>query len=89
MPRSPLQVDSRDQWGNTPLHLACASAAREVALLLVEQGADIHAPDEVAQKSPLDCEALEQDTELRQLLEVPRVRAYVYVWAGVCLCLFC
>ena len=35
------------QEGNTPLHHACMEGNKEVALLLIEHGADVKAEDKV------------------------------------------
>ena len=35
------------QWGYTPLHHACERGDKEVALLLIEHGADVKAKDGV------------------------------------------
>ena len=35
------------QSGNTPLHHACERGSKEVALLLIEHGADVKANDKV------------------------------------------
>jgi hypothetical protein len=35
-------VNAKDGDGYTPLHIACGGASREMALLLIEHGANIH-----------------------------------------------
>ena len=39
----PRYVNCKNQYGNTPLHYACFHGKTEVAMLLVERGANIHA----------------------------------------------
>ena len=38
-------VDDRDVWACTPLHLACRNLYEQVVALLLEHGADIHTPN--------------------------------------------
>jgi ankyrin repeat protein len=35
------------QWGNTPLHFACEFSYNDVALMLIERGANVTDKDEV------------------------------------------
>lgn len=46
-------VDARNQYGNTPLMLACVGNHRGVADFLVESGADVKATSSMKQETPL------------------------------------
>ncbi|KAK9891567.1 hypothetical protein WA026_015527 [Henosepilachna vigintioctopunctata] len=48
-----LNVDSRDSYGNTPLHLACEEDRQEEAKLLVQNGASLEMRN-AEKKTPLD-----------------------------------
>ena len=40
LPPPPLQIDLRDKYGDTPLHVACKSGREAIVELLLEIGAD-------------------------------------------------
>ncbi|XP_023314214.1 ankyrin-3-like [Trichogramma pretiosum] len=42
---APLEVDSRDRWGQTPLHLAAANGLKTATKVLLKNGADSNATD--------------------------------------------
>ena len=46
-------INSRNNYGSTPLHRACASQNLECVSLLVEKGATLNARDNVG-KQPID-----------------------------------
>ncbi|KAL3265407.1 hypothetical protein HHI36_009612 [Cryptolaemus montrouzieri] len=48
-----LDIDSRDAYGNTPLHLACEEDRQEEARLLVQNGASLQARN-AEKKTPLE-----------------------------------
>lgn len=48
-----LKVNSKDAYGNTPLHLACEEDRQDEAKLLVQHGADLETKNKET-KTPLD-----------------------------------
>ncbi len=42
---SGLDIEVRNEWGNTPLHLAVANEDPELVKMLLNAGADVHARD--------------------------------------------
>ena len=67
--RRGADIDSRDDddYGSTPLHWACLKGHREIALLLLERGADIEAGDEDG-RTPLHFACLRGHVETALLL---------------------
>ena len=43
--RNPEAIEGRDEFGQTPLHLAAAEGQVDIAKWLIEEGADIEAED--------------------------------------------
>lgn len=51
--RNDLKINCKDNYGCTPLHLACEEDREDTAVLLVENGADIEARNRCSE-TPLD-----------------------------------
>lgn len=48
-----LKINQKDIYGNTPLHLSCEEDRQDVAILLVENGADVEIKNR-GNQTPLD-----------------------------------
>ena len=58
---------ARDVSQRTPLHSACFNGNMEVAMALVDRGADVHARD-VSQRTPLHCACISCNMEVAMAL---------------------
>ena len=63
-------IEARDQWDRTPLHLACVWGHPDTARLLLDRGADVNARDEWGD-TPIDyaCDLPESNPARQPLLE--------------------
>lgn len=77
-----IEIDARNNYGRTPLHIAAARGNWHVARLLINAGADVHAidkrgftPGQVARKRgmvvPNDLKILSEDSPARDLIMDP------------------
>ena len=55
-------VDAKDLWEMTPLHLACGRGHIEVAMTLLDYGADVDAVSSMGEETPLHQAASECHT---------------------------
>ena len=62
------EVNARNQWQQTPLHLAADTGHTDLARLLIEKGAEVNAKDD-EQQMPLHWAANNGYTEIVKLLE--------------------
>ena len=69
-------VDSRDKWGYSPLHLAARDGHKEIGSLLIHSGADIEAKTNGGE-SPLDVAVRKGRKDVTALLRGEKKRAKV------------
>jgi len=61
-------VNARNEYGDTPLHYAAEHGHLDVALLLIERGADVNSRNNEG-KTPLDVAREEGHVEVARVIE--------------------